>query len=279
MELVRGKDREIDRTSTTGLLPKEVLCVYHAPDRKLIELGIVAKITPVPGILATIARTLAERNVRILSLNFTSRGELRYVTLFADFTHSTASVEEVVAVLRKLEFVKRLRVWDKSSGGLIVDALTFPPTTAMGAWRLLLIPARALSGMLRRVYKELGTGGAALAYHQGRVLGIEYASIATLARSPEEALNAFFSILQAQGWGVPEVAEIDLEEPKVVIRLFDNFEALAFEECARDCVCHFTRGLLAGAFSEILKLEANTVEIRCKARGDRYCEFVISKRR
>lgn len=263
-------------TAEPKTIPKEVVCTYHAPGRRVLELAIVARIMPVPGVLATITRVLADYNVRILSLNFTSRGDMRYVTMFADFTKARAPVDVIVSRLRELGFVKDVVVSSEGVSDLLIDVLAFPPTTDMGKTRLVLFSAELFSKLLCTLYTKFGTGGAALVFHEGRLVGEMLASrLGIKPRSSREVVARALKVLQAMGLGIPEVVRYDPSTPYALIRVINGFEPLACRELGEPS-CHYTRGMLAGFFSKAWGVSVRCRELKCVGAGDDFCEFEVT---
>ena len=44
-------------------------------------------------------------------------------------------------------------------------------------------------------------------------------------------------------------------------------------------VCHFGRGILTGAISEIVGFKCESIETSCQGKGDGYCEAVLAEPR
>jgi len=256
--------------------PKEALAAFSGKGRALVEIGVKAHLLPEPGILATIATIIARAGARILSLNFTARDNVRYILLFADFSEAKKPVKEVVDEIKRQPFAMEVRFHAKTIGSLIIDKYGFPVSTAQGALRLLMIPAEIFAKVFLSFREKLGPAGAAISYHEGFEMGskmIEF-YVRVIKLSPREAFLVLLEIYRALGLGIPELVRIDLEKPFIRVRIRENFEAEGLS--ADTPVCHFTRGLLAGALHYVKRVEVKVEEVKCRATGEEYCEFVIS---
>ena len=254
-------------------LPKEVTGMLYRRNRVLAQISIEAKLLPEPGILARTASIMAEMNVRILSLTFTSRGNRRYITAFIDLTDSKHTLEELVKKLRQQEYTVRVEYSHAELPGLIVDKHCFPLETLGGEMRALLIPTRVFSRIFADLGRQYGESIWAIAYHQGKSLG-ELVAKYVLKKFPapsKKLVEVLAQLYSAYGWGRMEIVAPD----RVIIR--DNFEVEGYEK-NDEPVCHFTRGILSGGVSAIWGVECEVIEISCKAMGDKYCEFIATKR-
>ena len=71
------------------------------------------------------------------------------------------------------------------------------------------------------------------------------------------------------------ILECDEENLRFVIRLHRNFECAPFKGKRDRPTSHLIRGALAGVFKEAYGREFKVREVKCIAKGDEYCEFVI----
>ncbi len=80
------------------------------------------------------------------------------------------------------------------------------------------------------------------------------------------------------GWGTGEVVERGENDGVYRIIVYDSFESESFlsrEGKSESHVCHFMRGVLTGIVEGVEGKEYHGKEVKCKATGDEYCEFVI----
>ncbi len=84
-----------------------------------------------------------------------------------------------------------------------------------------------------------------------------------------EAVSNFYAEL---GWGRFSVEEKDKNE--LIVRIENSFIARGYGN-SEVAVCHFLRGYNAG-LAEVLKGRyVDAEEMKCAAKGDEYCEFVM----
>ena len=62
---------------------------------------------------------------------------------------------------------------------------------------------------------------------------------------------------------------------RFVMRLHGNFECTPFIGKKDRPVSHLIRGGLAGVFKEAYGRDFRVREVKCIAKGDEYCEFII----
>lgn len=82
-------------------------------------------------------------------------------------------------------------------------------------------------------------------------------------------------IVTFAGWGNVEIAKIDFEKEEY----YANFKNSPFPEVygkANHPIDFIVAGFIAGAFEASLKKPLDCVEIKCRAKGDPYCEFFVS---
>jgi len=86
-----------------------------------------------------------------------------------------------------------------------------------------------------------------------------------------EAVSNFYAEL---GWGKFSVEEDNGEE--LVVRVENSFTARGYGN-SETAVCHFLRGYNAG-LAEVLKGRGiDAEEVKCAAKGDDCCEFVMKR--
>ena len=94
----------------------------------------------------------------------------------------------------------------------------------------------------------------------------------------EKAISLFTEFFTASGWGKLEIIDIDSKEKRAILSLENSPFASALRWKTNKPVDHFMRGLLAGFFSKLFKLEVDCVETKCAAMNHNFCEFIIKSR-
>ncbi len=100
----------------------------------------------------------------------------------------------------------------------------------------------------------------------------------SLGKSGKDAFFAHVKLAKPFGWGRPEIRE---ENGKFIMKYYYSWEAEAYLEAygkkSNDCVCHISRGLLAGIASVTVGEFSKLEETKCSAKGDPYCQFEVTK--
>jgi len=260
--------------------PKEVTGILAQSNRKLACITLEAKLLPKPGILARIASIVADMNMRILSLSFTSRNDRRYITMFVDLTESKHSIEELVGKIKPQEFTVRIEYATPEIPGLLIDRHSFPLESMGGRVRALLIPVDVFSGIFAEFKRRYGSAGWALAFHQGKLLGEFVAKqLKELTQASPIALSkALAWLYSAYGWGRMRIEYVSRIRREAGVIVEDNFEVEGYGK-SEEPVCHFTRGILEGGANVIWKGKFVVREAYCKAQGREHCKFVIREHR
>ena len=259
--------------------PKEPTSVLYRRGASLAQITVEARLMPAPGILVKTASIITELGMRILSLTFTARGGRRYVTAFVDLTESEYGLGDLVERLRREEFVVRIESSEAEFPGLLVDRHCFPLEAMGGEIRALLVPAETFSEIFAVMRERYGASAWVLAFHLGRLLGESIARrlMELVEAPPEDMARLFAQVYTAYGWGKMEVRPLFLGRG-IRVAVEENFEALAYGR-SLEPVCHFTRGVIAGAASAVLGRECSVEEVKCRAMGDERCEFVVREGR
>jgi predicted hydrocarbon binding protein len=116
---------------------------------------------------------------------------------------------------------------------------------------------------------------AARLYSQLAVSNIKKVMIKILGMISEEIVaKEMLKQLSIWGYGHGEFLELDFSIPYAKIKVTNSFNAIGYEKVDKP-VCHFLRGIIAGASSIVTGREMHCLEIKCVAKGDEYCEFEV----
>ena len=136
------------------------------------------------------------------------------------------------------------------------------------------------------VQKELEkAGGLKLAKEVYYRAGFEsaYKYCRTLRKAEEiegnHTVKAYLDSMSLRGWGKFKIVLLNEEKGEGVFRLYQSAFSEEYGSVGR-MVCHCWPGAMAGALQEILDTHGLTPrvkgrEVKCKARGDGYCEFIV----
>ena len=148
--------------------------------------------------------------------------------------------------------------------------------------RFLFIPVKLVHSIEDRLVKSLGPVTAtSFEYEIGREGGGQYIQIARrtgLDVRSQRGIQQLATLLGTMsGWGKVDVVGFDLGKKLVRIRWKNGVSVR--NKNSKTPVCHFGRGILTGAVSEILGVKCESIEVSCQGKGDSYCEAVVSEPR
>ncbi len=242
--------------------------------------GLLVRAISLPGVLARLSSIIAERGLNILycSTTVAEEHEEGIILLFIDFTDSETRPQELAEELRRLDFVREVKLITPKYEGFIVDDVSFP--LMVGSERAILMTEAALRGLFIDIRRHIGSGGEAILYFLGTEVGkslaerymkmAEEIGVEDLEGKAHIAAGLFVSV----GYGLVESLEIDPETPRIRLRVKGCIEC-ELGGSAEKPYSQFLRGMLAGYASVLFKRDMMARETRCIAVGDPYCEFEI----
>ena len=255
--------------------PRIIPCAIYAPGRRITQLLIESK--NVPGVLAKIASKTAEHRINMLSGMIIAEpgGETAVLTLFLDLTDSRLRAREFVDELKALDVVLDAEVIVRRFGDIAINGTTY--TTLFLGKRIVMLDVDDVGAMFNWLDKTFGSGGHAILFDMGKAAGRESAKKLRESYGLKgcNLIEAFLALHIAAGWFGYEVVECDEEKLRFVIRLHGNFECTPFIGKRNRPMSHLIRGGLAGVFREAYGRDFRVREVKCIAKGDEYCEFII----
>jgi predicted hydrocarbon binding protein len=152
----------------------------------------------------------------------------------------------------------------------------------IGATRMCLLDvANGYYALMKEVQKLAPDLRPLIFYNGGKQGGASFARGALQSDLFRRDRNGFEMCVEAYslcGFGDFDLRDIDYQAGKATITCPDAFEAwavLQHDETSTWAVCHYTRGVLC-SFMNVLKRKAfECEETRCRAKGDKECEFII----
>jgi predicted hydrocarbon binding protein len=148
-----------------------------------------------------------------------------------------------------------------------------------GEWQIagsdwLLVSGSTLRSWATVTEQILGSGAKAVAYKTGKHTGEQFAEMLLKKGLKDEELKCALEVfLTNGGWGKVR-AKLDFQKKIAVVRIRNSVMTRQIK--SKEPVCHFISGFIAGALSVIFSKKAECVEIRCKAKGDNFCEFRVN---
>jgi predicted hydrocarbon binding protein len=166
------------------------------------------------------------------------------------------------------------QVWE-SKDGLLVDRFHKGLQLENGG-SYVMIHRAGLAKAFGELTKLLGSGGETVLYVEGRTYGrsrVEnYRKMFGL--NSQARIQELAHIYESLGFGS---AQVTIESSgKMKFLVSDDFECCTNERSGRSCA--FTRGLIEGSIEVITRKEMTSTEMRCRLRGDKECEFVLTER-
>jgi predicted hydrocarbon binding protein len=92
-----------------------------------------------------------------------------------------------------------------------------------------------------------------------------------------KAINLGIDIIELSGWGQLALEKIDYAEKTAVFRVVDSTLARNYG-ISKESIDFMMCGLLAGGLSYILKEDLDCFEVKCLAKGDKFCSFLVGKK-
>ncbi|MDG6909410.1 MAG: hypothetical protein JRN08_03485 [Nitrososphaerota archaeon] len=253
--------------------PKFLNIAAYGPDRNLFL--VVLKTKNVPGALGDIATRAGNASMNILSTSNYSLPDHpeSVLSFFAESKDPKMSEDDMAKVFHSSPFVLDLHT-EKKEAALLIDDFSFP-LMFFPSGRGILLPQSGTTAMFRDLVRLFGTGGETIIYNAGASVGRKGFDELTALLGKEltiEVASSFTKLYAAVGWGRLEMGEI--RGGRYEMRLFDGFES-AGARSSRP-ICHFTRGLIAGAFERVLKGPVKVTEEQCAATGAPGCLFAVT---
>ncbi|HDJ26126.1 MAG TPA: hypothetical protein ENF34_02295 [Candidatus Bathyarchaeota archaeon] len=253
--------------------PHELPCGIVAPNRRLVQFCFTLK--NVPGALACVVEEIARWRINILSGHISALPgeEHGYATFFADLTGLALDVDAILDGLRSLDVVEDVHILEPELPGMIIDVAHFP-LKFLGQDSVI-IDLNMVGHMFSRLYEVFETGASVILYEMGHRAGRAAAeTVLKFGLRGLDALRAIMALGVARGWCVPELLEWDETVPRLVMRLWDNFECKPIAGQRDRPSSHLMRGLIAGLVEGLTGKKVKVKEVKCIAEGDDYCEFV-----
>ena len=248
----------------------------YAPGRAIS--GLTVRLVNKPNMLWRIFKVLSDFNVSILGTVIpTLTSEIGEVTLFLiiDPTNSSASLESIISELRRLDIVLDASIFTGEVEGGVFDIVHFP--LKVHDVRCIILVEPALKGMVKTLRSELGLGGAVILFHIGSFIGVEVVKH-YIERHGVKDFAGMFNLMKyliaAWGWGIVVDARFDVEGGRGELNVKDLWECSLYSGLDSS-QSHFLRGFLAGYLSSILNKSISVVEVKCIAKGDEYCKFIM----
>ena len=245
---------------------------HFSPSKKLLH--IVVRLTDVPGSLDKVLRLLGTRVNLIGTTSYTTGEGAAIFSGFAESALASDTAQLVQDLLVTSPNVLACKVWESHSG-LLVDWFHTGLRSGTGE-AYVMLPASGVSEAFEKLVRMFGSGGATILYSLGMSFGANRFKAIEPFLGPQASNRATEAsqILETMGYGSTSMI---LGNPGELLRLRLNecFECSAPSKSGRSC--GFVRGFAVGYFGALFRVKVDCEEIRCRQRGKKFCEFVITR--
>jgi len=228
------------------------------------------------GVLREILETISSEGFSILYFALSQPKPLTPLTSFfvIDATEKLKDVQKLAKKIKKCGDVAKVEVIEPLFDSLLIN--TYFDALYVAGERSVIFRKTLYQALIKIVREFFGTGGGALLYHMGTVIGRQaFESHKEIAGEYlDRLIKISEALFKAFGFGKAEILEVDVKNGKARVRVWNSFECELFKQ-AGEPSSHFVRGIWSGWFQALFKREVRSVEVKCIAKGDEYCEFRI----
>lgn len=147
--------------------------------------------------------------------------------------------------------------------------------------RIVLLFAETLVATMKRMEALIGMDVAAMLYYESykeygkTACEIERKIVGVDRGKTFQTIRSGLTFGRMLYWGKWEMSSFDKISTTFVVR--DSPIAQFYGQTER-AVCHPIRGTLAGFAETLIKGKRDCIEVRCKSKGDQYCEFIVASK-
>jgi len=248
--------------------------MLYKQNHRLFQLAFKAEFADGP--LGRLWENLNPLGVRILNASVSCHdGRTGTWNVFLDSDNPAMTKEALRPRLEAVTIVRDLRI----SGGeeFVVDELFYPVVMTTTGSRIMFMTKESFQNMLSSMEQMFGTGASVIAFKEGSAQGSRYAlGLRSIIRGDiRRFIGELAKLYAATGVGVAEFVEMNLDDPRFVIRVTDSIECQGRRSDKRNS--QWIRGHLSGAASSALDVPMECKETKCVSVGDPYCEFELSR--
>jgi len=233
------------------------------------------------GLLEKVAKVFSSNRIPIVFLRTSIHEKGASTIVFIDLTEREIDINTIIAELKKIDYVKDVKVVDQLTSGVIIDYYSFPPTLADE--RAIILRKPVYTALFKDIKDKVGEEYSIILYFMGFQIGQKiYENHMKLAEGDvNKALKIALATYTTAGYALMEVTIFDLKKKRLECIMHRSFECELHLNQGRPA-SHFMRGMIAGWFaaacgvSGIEKVEAREVE--CIAKGDKHCKIYVTIR-
>ncbi|ALU12786.1 hypothetical protein EYM_07540 [Ignicoccus islandicus DSM 13165] len=217
--------------------------------------------------------------IHIVRGNIDAKSKSITYILLVNMKNATTNIEALKEDLRKIDGVKKVIVGSERLSDILLFPNAFPIFTFERSIIIPLTMIKAFFNAIAAYFKQPALAASTL-YQLGFRIGFSLTEFLseTSGHTGEVLLRDVLDFLKAQGIGSFEYKARNLGTPKgeIIIKMTHGIETAASNLPAPRC--HLTRGILSGVSSYILKSYVPMQEIKCVAKGDKYCLFATVRK-
>jgi len=154
--------------------------------------------------------------------------------------------------------------------GIIIDELT--------GERVFIVSKTRIEDIFKRLSQIFKSGIEVLLLESSRTAGKHIADLTgekaktDIKRLLGEYINKFAQV----GFGRVEVCEFEPKEARIRFRVWNNFFAEIRD--GKSTYCSYIAGLVSGLYEGLLHETPSVKEVKCIGKGERYCEFLLTRK-
>ncbi len=217
-------------------------------------------------------KTMLEKDLEIIDMHLTRSYDRGGAYILVDASYSKVDVNLLNELIRDVDGIQEINIAEIPVKGVGVHYLLYP--MQLGPFRVTLIPDKIFSTLINEIKEKWGSAGEYSLYEIGRLVGESlYKTTTSVFRTSGMELLEIISLLfRTFGWASKtHIIEYDLEKGIITTRIYDNIECRYIKTNKPNS--QFIRGVITGIIGKMLKRKTQTIEEKCIAKGDPYCQF------
>ncbi|MEM3740356.1 MAG: V4R domain-containing protein [Candidatus Korarchaeum sp.] len=264
-------------TSAASVGGFKLPAVTVAPGKELVTICIEIRSDRI-GILADISKLIAERGFNVINGVLQVECGRGFILLVVERAGDTP-LDDLRGALSGVEGVGEVLCEESTTLGLAISTHLFPLTR--DGVRIISLSELGLRALIENLSRMIGEGASnavlfRIGYEMGKGFAETYSEIARKSgiEDPIDVMRYVMArMLAASGWAK---AQIEVSERTLRVILKDGLEAIASGR-SEGPSCYFTKGIIAGALTRILRSPVEVSEMKCQAAGGDHCEFSITR--
>ncbi len=220
---------------------------------------------------------IESRGGRIINISMSKEGPERVVFVAVECEYCSA--DDIVRSVEAVDGVLNVRVIYPVAGGrLLYDPTTSHFEFGTTGCRTVLFGRASVGALINGLFTKFGSSAGSLLYNIGLDIGrrVYEAYVERFGvTSVDIALEILKALLVSAGW-VSDLEVVSRSFSSVTFSVYNSFECF-MRRGSREKSSNLVRGVLAGYTAKLYRAQrVESVERRCIALGDKYCEIIVS---